>query len=634
MDFYPKNKRSESGMILLSTTMGVFIILSIFAFYLARFSVTENKSSSNYILDIKARSLALSGLNHSFESFKQGRSFSPLEGKMNNGDYIVSIIASKDELNNDLSRSHYMTFQSTSRIENVERKVRLIASTLPEAFCFAFYGFNSNQNTLSTASLGTIDGDVFYNGDIYQNNGSDSGTNYSSTGNGGVIIPNQPSFPAFDDTYFNNLLAEATNLNNGNSALRLESQHIYIPNHNDINLGIHSTRTIELWFKVENKALGTNQTLYEEGGSTRGLNIYINSDGKLYGGGWNRNESQWMGDWINTSSNAIINDQWHHVALTLSGGSSVQSNVLALYLDGSLVASPKQGSQLWQHGADINVGRNGSTRFKEGYDGSDGEYFIGSIDEFRIWNVERSSQEINDYKNSFLAGTETGLTTYYDFENEDANDKQVVDSKNNGTIYGSISSDSWVSGPPLSKELNSVSIDLTTYQDSTLFVNGDLFVINSTIIGPGKIVVNGNMTVNSSNSTQNSGSISNVLYFICQNQLSIIDSDTIGNNLNNYVIAYSKGDILINNTNVFHGLIISKGSEFEIENSNIFGALYNESPILDFKSNVTIKGSVVSKYGVNILYESVSIIKDNLPLFEGQSIGLDPFIIPESYLEY
>ena len=83
--------------------------------------------------------MALSGLNHSFESFKQGRSFSPLEGKINNGDYIVSIIASKDELNNDLSRSHYMTFQSTSRIEGVERKVRLIASTLPEAFCFALW---------------------------------------------------------------------------------------------------------------------------------------------------------------------------------------------------------------------------------------------------------------------------------------------------------------------------------------------------------------------------------------------------------------------------------------------------------------------------------------------------------------
>ena len=156
-----------------------------------------------------------------------------------------------------------MTFRSTSKIEDVERKVRLVASTLPEAFCFAFYGFNSNENTLSTASLGTIEGDVFYNGDIYQNNGSDSGTNYSSTGNGGIIIPNQPSFPAFDDTYFNNLLVEATNLNNGNSALRLESQHIYIPNHNDINLGIHSTRTIELWFKEYidlKKLIVNNQT--------------------------------------------------------------------------------------------------------------------------------------------------------------------------------------------------------------------------------------------------------------------------------------------------------------------------------------------------------------------------------------
>ena len=57
-------------MILISTTMGVFVILSIFAFYLARFSITEIRSSGYYILDIKARSLALSGLNHSLELFK------------------------------------------------------------------------------------------------------------------------------------------------------------------------------------------------------------------------------------------------------------------------------------------------------------------------------------------------------------------------------------------------------------------------------------------------------------------------------------------------------------------------------------------------------------------------------------
>ena len=117
--------------------------------------------------------------------------------------------------------------------------------------------------------------------------------------------------------------------------MKLDNQHIYIPNHSDINLGVHSARTIELWFMVEDKFSEAKQTLYEEGGSTRGLNIYINSDGKLYGGGWNKNESKWDGDWINTSSNAITNNQWHHVALTLNGGTTVQQNVLKMYLDGT-----------------------------------------------------------------------------------------------------------------------------------------------------------------------------------------------------------------------------------------------------------------------------------------------------------
>mgnify|MGYP001169370496 CR=1 FL=1 len=633
MNYLSKNLNSRSGMVLLSTTMGVFILLSIFAFYLARFSITENRSSSNYVLDIKARSLALSALNHSFELFKQKRRFSDVNGKINNGEYNVEIIPSKDESDGNLSRSNYMTFQSTSKISNVERKVRFIVSSLPEAFCFAFYGHNTLDNPLNTAYLGTIVGDVFFRGNINSGNGSDDGTNYSSTGNGGQTVSNQPNFPIFDDTYYSNLLAEAANSNNGNIALKLDNQHIYIPNHSDINLGVHSARTIELWFMVEDKFFDAKQTLYEEGGSTRGLNIYINSDGKLYGGGWNKNESKWDGDWINTSSNAITNNQWHHVALTLNGGTTVQQNVLKMYLDGTLVSS-KQGSQLWQHGADINVGRNGSTRFKDGYDGTSGENFIGSIDEFKIWNVERSSQEINNTKNNFTEGLELGLTTYYNFENKNTDDMQDVDSKNNGTLFGSIDSNSWVPGPPIDRKFMSTVIDLRTYQDSTFYVNGNLLISNSTIIGPGKIVVNGNLTINSGSKTENSNVEENYFYFLCKNEFSILDSEEIGSALNNYVIAYSKGNIIMKNINTFYGLIISKGNELNIENSNVFGAVYNESPTFNLNSNVVLNGSVVSKYSINILNESVSITKNNLPLFKNQSIGFDPFILPESYLEY
>ena len=43
---------NESGVILMVSTMGIFIILSIFAFYLARFSVLETQSGAYHVQDI------------------------------------------------------------------------------------------------------------------------------------------------------------------------------------------------------------------------------------------------------------------------------------------------------------------------------------------------------------------------------------------------------------------------------------------------------------------------------------------------------------------------------------------------------------------------------------------------------
>jgi len=72
------------------------------------------------------------------------------------------------------------------------------------------------------------------------------------------------------------------------------SGSVSIPNHSDINLGTHSQRTVEAWFKVDDKTRSHKQTIYEEGGTVRGLNIYIHTNGTLYGGAWNENESNWM----------------------------------------------------------------------------------------------------------------------------------------------------------------------------------------------------------------------------------------------------------------------------------------------------------------------------------------------------
>ena len=83
------NFKDESGVILMASTMGVFIILSLFAFYLARFSVIESRTGGYYTQDIKVRNLAMAGIEHGLYSYKSSRNTSDIDGSFNNGTYSV-----------------------------------------------------------------------------------------------------------------------------------------------------------------------------------------------------------------------------------------------------------------------------------------------------------------------------------------------------------------------------------------------------------------------------------------------------------------------------------------------------------------------------------------------------------------
>ena len=45
-------------------------------------------------------------------------------------------------------------------------------------------------------------------------------------------------------------------------------------------------------------------------------------------------------------------------------------------------------------------------------------------------------------------------------------------------------------------------------------------------------------------------------------------------------------------------------------------------------------GSAVSNHSIDLLDGNSSITKGNLPPFFGLNIGLDPIVVPGSYLEY
>jgi hypothetical protein len=623
----------ESGVILMASTMGVFILLSLFAFYLARFSVIETRTGGYHTQDIKVRNLAMTGIERGLQTYKASRNTSNITGNFNNGTYSVKFDSQNDESGSSLSKTHYLTLKSRGKIDDVERNIRFLMSSLPEAFCFSFYGNNSGVQTFSETN-GSITGDMFYNGNVQSNSGANNGVTYTSTGTGGTLLSAHPSFPEIDISQYEALLTSASSAAGDytNHALDFNgsNQYVKINNSSDINTGSnnHTQKTIEAWFRVDNKDITSRkQTIYEQGGTIRGLNIYVYG-GALYVGGWNEpnGESDWdPGTWLSTSN--IQSNTWHHVALTLNGGNNVTNNAFKGYLDGTQFGSG-QGSKLWNHGGDVSIARNRDTKFHTG-DYNSAKYFGGLIDEVRLWNSTRTQAQISEHKDMILEGDESGLTAYYDFQEGTgsvANDGQTQ-SNNDGSIKNNAS---WTSGPILSKMNNSsfanITINLSGYANDQLLAGGNITISNSTVNGPGYIVADGNITI-SSNTTIN-GSI----FIICSGNITVSGSQ-LGTGLSDAVIVYSKGNATYDNSTVY-GLVVSKGNALGLNGTDVQGAILNYGSSFYLAGDSDINGSVVSKYSVDLQSNSASITRGNIPEFAGSDIGLDPFVLPGSFLEY
>jgi len=121
-----------------------------------------------------------------------------------------------------------------------------------------------------------------------------------------------------------------------------------------------------------------------------------------------------------TSNSTIPLNTWTHVAVTYG------NSTLRFYINGMLDRSLNQNISIV----------NNTTSLKIGVDPPEiAEYWKGSIDEVRIWNVIRTNQELLSNKDIVLSGCESGLMGYWKF-NEGIG-TTVLDAsinKNDGTI--------------------------------------------------------------------------------------------------------------------------------------------------------------------------------------------------------
>ena len=84
----------------------------------------------------------------------------------------------------------------------------------------------------------------------------------------------------------------------------------------------------------------------------------------------------------------VLDNQWHHVALTVQANSTISSGDIIFYLDGQDDTRASSDTDT------INITSNFDVKFGQMYDFSSSRWFIGSIDDVRIYSKVLTPEEI------------------------------------------------------------------------------------------------------------------------------------------------------------------------------------------------------------------------------------------------
>jgi hypothetical protein len=154
-----------------------------------------------------------------------------------------------------------------------------------------------------------------------------------------------------------------------------------------LNIGARRWRSAELWFRADTTS--GRQVLYEEGGSSNGMVIYLD--------GSSLRARAWANAWSNDLDTiaTITAGQVYFVVVTLDAETSPN---LILYLDGYAVDSAsKPDTKDWSAHSDNGgiAAQNGSTKYHDGSNSGSGDCgFHGVIDDVSIYNSALSADRV------------------------------------------------------------------------------------------------------------------------------------------------------------------------------------------------------------------------------------------------
>ncbi|NJM79054.1 MAG: LamG domain-containing protein [Flavobacterium sp.] len=281
-----------------------------------------------------------------------------------------------------------------------------LIATLPLTFAAASFGeytidvssfnittFPGNTYTLVLSNASDILSWVYTSGDTYTN-----GEAYLSTG-GGTFSSVSNTDLRFK-TYVNPSVTPtpASNLNFDGI-----DDYVVLPNQNDFNFSSNAF-TLEFWFKLSGSSFTGEQTFISKGNAWI---VTLSNTGRI---------SFLTGGIGVTSQTSIDEDDtnWHHCAVSFSNSTH------KIYIDGNLDNERFNfGSSIPSNTTSVAIGENLENT---------NNFFNGSLEDVRIWNIARTNSEIQGAMNCELNGNETGLFAYYKFNtgNDGLNNNDIL----------------------------------------------------------------------------------------------------------------------------------------------------------------------------------------------------------------
>jgi len=182
------------------------------------------------------------------------------------------------------------------------------------------------------------------------------------------------------------------------------NDRISVPNSALINTGNVPERTVELVFTADD--VNSRQILWEEGGGTNSLSIYIDN-GRVYA---NTRDAGDFGPF--NISEDIQAGETYHVAAVFSDSQGEFRG----YLNGELMGTGSVNRPLSPHTGAIGIGwMNNATYFHDGPAGGNGFYFNGRISDVALYNTALDQTELEAHSNAVQV-TDSDITLYNDYQ--------------------------------------------------------------------------------------------------------------------------------------------------------------------------------------------------------------------------